>query len=237
MILWSFLNLFSYEKVFPKKLVVGFDYFCLNKYDTFLKLNYYILLVLLVFSCKKEDNLQQEKKIEKSEFSVNTKHSKILPIKDIFKKEVESWEELNSIETFLDRFKNISVNEALGSASDLTELAKSLKDSVIPNKFDKTSFKARVNIFYNETLRLADIYTIEDITIKEASDQIEKVIATYSAINTKINSILEEERLERLIDINLEKVALDTTKIDAITKKTLNKRRERSVNADRKINK
>jgi hypothetical protein len=52
-----------------------------------------------------------------------------------------------------------------------------------------------------------------------ASDQIEKVIATYSAINTKINSILEEERLERLIDINLEKVALDTTKIDAITKK------------------
>jgi hypothetical protein len=149
-ILWSFLNLFSYEKVFPKKLVVGFDYFCLNKYDTFLKFNYYILLVLLVFSCKKEDNLQQEKKIEKSEFSVNTKHSKILPIKDIFKKEVESWEELNSIETFLDRFKNISVNEALGSASDLTELAKSLKDSVIPNKFDKTSFKARVNIFYNE---------------------------------------------------------------------------------------
>lgn len=194
-----------------------------------MKFTYYILFCLILFSCKKENNIEQEKEIEKSEFSTDLKHSKITPIKEAFKKDTENWEELNSLETFLNQFENISVNEALGSASDLSELAKSLRDSVIPDKFNKAPFKARINIFYNETLRLADIYTIEDVTVKEANNQIEKVIATYSAINTKINSVLEEERLESLIDINLQNIALDTAEINAITKKIHYKKKTRKL--------
>lgn len=202
----------------------GFNYFCLNKNDTFLRPYYYIIFFFIAFSCKKEDTAQQEKKVEKSEFSVSVKHNSIIPVKEKFKKDIENWEELRSLQTELSRLENISVNEALASASDLSGLAKSLKDSIIPNKFDKESFKARINIFYNETLRLADIYTIENITVKEANNQIEKVIATYSAVNTKINSILEEKELESLIDVNLDNIVLDTTKIDAITKKSLLKK-------------
>lgn len=204
------------RKRFYYRIVLRFDYFCSHKYGTFLKLNYYILFFLFVLSCKKENTTQQEEKIVKSEFSIEVSHSKFLPIKDVFKKDVEDWEELNSLEILLKQFEKASVNEALGNALELSELAKSLKDSVIPSKFDKESFKARINIFYNEALRLADVNTIEDVTVEEANSQIEKVIETYSAINIKINSILEEERLERLIDINLEDIALDTTKTDLI---------------------
>lgn len=188
-----------------------------------MKFSYYILILLFVFSCKKEIVKQEDNSEVKSEFSIPKKFKKNIPVKGIFKTEVETWKELNNLDVFLKRFEDISINEALSSATDLSELVASLKDSVIPNKFDKASFKARVNVFYNETLRLADLSTIEDVTINEVNYQIEKVITSYSALNTKINSILEQEKLESLIDLDLEEVVLNNTKLDDNLKKTSKK--------------
>ena len=168
--------------------------------------------------------MQPQKKINNSAFSIAVGYHTILSIQDVFKKKFEHWEELSALEKELRRFKNISANEALASASDLSDLAKSLKNSEIPNKFDKASFKARVNVFYSETLRMADIATIEGITIEEVGTQIHKVIATYNAIITKINSVLEEERLENSINSNLDDIDTDAIKIDEITKKTMLKK-------------
>ena len=204
--------------------MTSFNYFCINKIIFFLKFYHYIFFLFIGFSCGKEAVIQPQKKVKKSEFSIAVRRHSITSIQDIFKKDVEHWEELRALGKELSRFENISANEALASASDLSDLAKSLKNSEIPSKFDKASFKARVNVFYNETLHLADINTIEDVTIHEVSTQIHKVIATYNAIITKINSVLEEERLENLINVNLDGIASDASKIDVITKKALLKK-------------
>lgn len=190
-----------------------------------MKLSYYILILLFVFSCKKKIVKQEDNSGVKSEFSIPKKFKKNIPVKGVFKTEVETWKELNNLDVFFKRFEDISINEALSSATDLSELVTSLKDSVIPNKFDKASFKARVNVFHNETLRLADLSTIEDVTINEVNLQIEKVITSYSALNTKINSILEQEKLESLIDLDLEKVVLSNTKLDDNAKKSSKKKK------------
>lgn len=179
---------------------------------------FYILF--FVISCnKKQENKEGIEK--KPLLSVVNKYSSIKKVNSSFVKDIEAWEELSAVNSFLERFNNVSPKEVLSNAIELQGLLASLKDSVAPPLFDNPSFKARVNIAYNESLRLSDMNAIPSIKAEEVNFQTEKVLEAFSAVNSKVNSILSKKRFEEGINIDINFIGLDSTKIDSISKKSI----------------
>ena len=140
-------------------------------------------------------------------------------------KEVKDWNELQDIDSFFVKFRKITPNEALSNAIELKDLIKHLNDSV-PEKFKIPSLTARINILYNEALRLADLTRIGAIKAQEVNTQVDKTMAAFSNINTKINSILAKIRFENEINIDVTFIGLDTTKMDTFFNKPINQIKE-----------
>lgn len=185
-----------------------------------MKLFSHISILVFTFSCSlKQSNQERIKENNKSSFSVVQKIDTILSVSHVDEKINKEWQELASLNSFIFRFKETSVNEAFSNVDELTSLVKSLKDSVNPKLFNNASFRARVNVFYNETLRLKDMATIDDISKKEATGQIKRVLNSYSAVNSKINSILKEEALEQQIDSAIENTVLNSLNIQSFENK------------------
>ena len=180
-----------------------------------------LLLLLFIFSCdkKQETTIQQED--TKPLLSVEHEFSAVKGIDPVFVKEVEEWKELNAVDDFLERFKKASPKEVLSNALELKGLVESLKDSIKPALFTISSFDARINIFYNETLRLADMTTIPAIQASEVNLQTEKILEAFSAVNAKINTILSKKRFEDEIDVDVKFIGLDSTKMDSVSKKSI----------------
>jgi uncharacterized protein YjaG (DUF416 family) len=182
------------------------------------------LAIVLLFSCdKKQANANQEQDDFKPLLSVVKEYSVIKKIDTAFNKDLEDWEELLTVGDFLARFKKVSPNEILSNAIELKDLVKSLTDSIHPQLFNTGSFNARVNILYNETLRLADMTTIPLINAEEVNEQTEKIIAAFSAVNSKVNSILSKKRFEDAIEVDGEFIGLDSTKLDSVSRKSVKK--------------
>jgi hypothetical protein len=181
---------------------------------------YIYLLVLLVFtfSCQNNEGKNAEKK-PKPLMSIAEMHTATENILSAHLKEVKDWNALKDIDSFFVKFRKITPNEALSNAIELKDLIKRLKDSVKPEKFKIPSLTARINILYNEALRLADLTRIGAIKAPEVNTQVDKTMAAFSNINTKINTILAKMRFENEIDINVTFIGLDTTKMDAFFNK------------------
>ena len=180
-----------------------------------------LLFISLFISCNKKQEIKDKKQETKPLLSVVNEYSSVKKVNASFHKDIEDWEELEAVDNFLDRFKKVSPNEVLSNALELQGLVKSLKDSVKPQLFDNDSFKARVNIFYNETLRLSDMTTIPSIKAEEVNIQTEKIIEAFSAVNSKVNSVLSKKRFEDEITIDVKYIGLDSTKIDSVSKKSI----------------
>jgi hypothetical protein len=188
------------------------------------------LLSVFILSCGNNQEKEKAKK-RKPLMSLIQTHSATVNIKPIFLKEVKDWSELKAIDSFFVKFRKISPNEILSNSIELKDLIKSLKDSVKPRIFDILSLDARINILYTEVLRMADLTTIEAIKATEVSMQLDKTIAAFSNVTIKINTLLEKISFESEIDIDIDAkfIGLDSTKIDIISKKTidLNVKKER----------
>jgi len=196
----------------------------------------YLLLFVLLVSCAKKQEKSVEKEQTKPLLSVVQTHVSIEKINPEFKKDVVSWQELNVLNSFLSRFEKTSPNEALSNALELRDLVKSLKDSVKPNIFDIPSFNARINILNNEVLRLADLTFIPAITANEVNTHVDKTIVAFSSVNSKINTILSKKRFEDSIDVDFEFIGIDATKIDSISKKSIDKKlKEERFESKKKI--
>ena len=180
-----------------------------------------LLILLFIFSCdkKQETTIQQED--TKPLLSVENEFSSIKTINPVFAKDVEEWEELNAVNDFLARFKKASSKEVLSNALELKGLVQSLKDSIKPTLFNVASLDTRINIFNNETLRLADMTTIPAIKASEVTMQTEKILDAFSAINAKINTLLSKKRFEDEIDIDVKFIGLDSTKMDSVSRKSI----------------
>ena len=141
-------------------------------------------------------------------------------------KEVKDWNELQDIDSFFVKYRKITPNEALSNAIELKDLIKRLNDSVKPEKFKIPSLTARINILYNEALRLADLTRIGAIKAQEVNTQVAKTMDAFSNINIKINTILAKMRFENEIDIDVTFIGLDTTKMDAFFNKPIKQIKE-----------
>ena len=189
-------------------------------------MKYIYLLVILVFtfSCQNNEGKDTVKK-PKPLMSIAEMHTATENVLSTYLKEVKDWNELQDIDSFFVKFRKITPNEALSNAIELKDLIKHLNDSV-PEKFKTPSLTARINILYNEALRLADLTRIGAIKAQEVNTQVDKTMAAFSNINTKINSILAKIRFENEIDIDVTFIGLDTTKMDTFFNKPINQIKE-----------
>ncbi|MFN0728254.1 hypothetical protein [Polaribacter gochangensis] len=128
------------------------------------------------------------------------KHHAILDLEGISKNKVANWKEYQSTTNNLKQFSSISANEALNNALKLAEIIKNLKDSIRPKELLNLSFRTRINVLENEALRLKDMTFIPAITAGEVNAQVNKIIAAFSATNSKINTIYSQLEVEQDIE-------------------------------------
>jgi hypothetical protein len=191
-----------------------------------LKNSLFFLVFVIFFSCdKKKVELVQKQEI-KSLLRVVKNYNVAEKVNPLFIKDIEDWEELKAVDNFLSRFKKASPNEILSNALELKELVKSLKDGIKAPLFENASFNTRVNILQNETLRLSDMTFIPSIKSEEVTMQTDKIMNAFSAVNSKVNSILLKKGFEDDIDLDIDYIGLDSTKIDSVSRKSINTKLE-----------
>jgi hypothetical protein len=173
-----------------------------------------------VISC---GNNQEKEEVQKPKplMSLVASHKATKNIKSVFLKQVKDWDELKAIDSFFVKFRKISPNEILSNAVELKDLIKNLKDSVKPKDFNIISLDARINILYTEALRLADLTDIGAIKATEVNTQLDKTMTAFSNVTIKINTVLEKINFENEINIDVTFIGLDTSKIDTISKKSI----------------
>ncbi len=191
----------------------------------------FIILLLIgffLFSCSQEnkypDSKQSGNMIAKEiSYQLNEK------VQSKFYSKVSEWNELNAFEGFLTtNFTKTNVNQALENSVALTDLSKSLRDSILPKELNNLSLNARLNLLYTECLRLKDISTISSIEDKEVDKQINKVFDAFSSVNAKINAMLEQKELELLYGDDFiekkEEKEIKKNQVNTIPKRFTNKR-------------
>lgn len=113
------------------------------------------------------------------------------------KKLVEDWNEYITIDEILSDYYSITTDDALLNAKSLSERAQELKDSIRIPAFDSPDIKIRLNVLYNHTLRLADMDNISSIEIQEVKTEISNILDAFSAINSKMNNLTNQQYLEK----------------------------------------
>ena len=165
----------------------------------------YSICALFFLSCN-DGKINSKQAIKKPQLSQIKKHVKISKIHAKYQTEIEEWQEYENLSVFLNQFATISPNDALNNSRELNDLAKNLVDSLKPVIFETPAFSARVNLLYNQTLRLFDMSSIPAIKANEVNNHIDKVLNAFSSINSKINTTLKQRELELSVeDINYKK--------------------------------
>jgi hypothetical protein len=180
-----------------------------------MKFIYYCVFILLISSCnnKKTAAIQE---IEKPESSRVKKHDQLASIQSRFQLDIDTWKEYEDLAIFLQQYNSISPNNALNNSRELNDITKSLNDSIKPQFLETPAFKARINLLFNETLRLYDMSSIPAIKPVEVNNQVAKVLHAFSSINSKINTILKQRDLEEdVIDVNFKRETPENLKIDS----------------------
>ncbi len=179
-------------------------------------------LITLFISCtktisRKNKEISRDSLIgntDKVKFQIEKLNSKAIKL-------VETWDEYQNIDELLKQYQNINSNLALLNAKELAVLAKQLKDSIRVEILKIPSVKIRLNVLHNETLRLADMNTIPSITEEEVVEENSNILNAYSALNLKINNIVNQENLneelssfiDEVLQLNDTLIKLDSTKV------------------------
>ena len=165
----------------------------------------YSICAFIFISCNDgEKNSKQT--IKKPQSSQIKKHEKVSKIQAKYQSEIEEWQEYENLSVFLNQYTSISPNDALNNSRELNDISKSLVDSLKPAIFETPAFNARVNLLYNETLRLYDMSSIPAIKANEVNNHIDKILNAFSSINSKINTTLKQRELELTVeDISFKK--------------------------------
>ena len=163
-----------------------------------MKFIYYCVFILLISSCN-DDTTTAKKVVDKPEASRVKKHKQVSKIQSKFQTDIDTWIEYENLTIFLQQYLSISPNDALNNSRELNDITKSILDSVKPQFLETVAFKARVNLLYNETLRLYDMSSIPAIKATEVNHQVANILNAFSSVNFKINTILTQSELEKNI--------------------------------------
>ncbi len=154
--------------------------------------------IFLIVSCN--DSKTKETKVEGSSVKTSTENTVVNSIGELLNDEsrtlVESWKEYQILNEELNSYYNITTEEALFKAKDISNYAKELRDSIRIDFLDRPDVKIRLNVFYTTALILSDMETIQSIKPEEVKTEITNMLVAFSAINSKINNIVVQKKLE-----------------------------------------
>jgi hypothetical protein len=179
-------------------------------------ISFFLFFFLVFLSCdtntkKKDENAITKDSIVDTRFN-NNKNLKV-KLNSISKKELLKWKEYKDITEFIEKYYQISNEEALSNIKELSELATYLKDSIRDKRLQSSQVKSRINVFYNECKRLDDMSNIPAIQSDEVSKEIKKVLESYASLNAKLNSVYQVRNLENELELDpdFEKILNDST--------------------------
>lgn len=164
---------------------------------------YCIIFVLSIISCNssKQEATKEElttetptlqiKKVTNSIGEVLSPEARAL---------VKDWKEYKNIETLINEYYSITTKDATLKAHELVKLTKQLKDSIRVEEFKRADVKTRLNVLYNNAMRLSDMDSIPKITAQEIENEINTTLQTFSSINSKINNIISTKNLEKELE-------------------------------------
>ncbi len=161
----------------------------------------FVFIILTVFSCKKIKTKEESISIiDSTKTSIYKINEVIISLNPKAQKVVKNWGEYQKVDEFIKQYREISSTDALLNAKELSELVKQLKDSMRIEKFNISSVKIRINVLYNETLRLSDMATIPSISKSDINQENINILNAYSALNSKLNNIISQENLNNEIN-------------------------------------
>lgn len=157
-----------------------------------------LLIGLFTVSCNKEvlSTKQLPEKVKNDTTILKIKTHLPVQLNAQAKEEMSNWLEYQNLSEFIPNLYKTDTKQALFDSQRILELSKQLKDSIRIKKMDIPSFRARLHVLYNESLRLADMDSIKSITPEEVVLQTKNIVNAYDAINSKINMLISQERLE-----------------------------------------
>jgi len=162
---------------------------------------YFFFLLLFSFIACKNTSTSQEKTVQKPELDIVKKHQLNTQLTSLSKEKIKTWKEYQSVDVDLKKYSNISANEALNNAVNLSKIVKQLKDSIRPSELINNSFRTRVNVFENEVLRLKDMTFIRNaLSVDDINKQVDKIFEAFSATNSKINTVYAQLEVEKEIE-------------------------------------
>jgi len=198
---------------------------------------YFILfcLVILIFSCEKsKDNPKEAPSIDSIQVKVKRYKTTKVMLNPKAKSRIEEWKEFQKMEEFIQQFYDTSTKEVLLNAQELSELSQQLKDSIRIKELDIPSVKTRLNVLHNETLRLADMATINYIDEKSVVQENENVLNAYAAFKLKMNDIVNQEKLNSDVEEFIEEVLNEENNLPQQKEKKPIKKKPKTGNPLRK---
>lgn len=144
------------------------------------------------------------------------------------KRELRDWKEYNDVDEFIINYYNISISEALSNAEELSNLVKLMKDTIRIPKLETPNVIARFNVLHNETLRLADMASINSISDEEVEEEVTQILDVYSAVNSKINTIYKAESLQNSLEVDTEVPVEPEDKIQSMADKIKASRKKKN---------
>lgn len=167
----------------------------------------FLLIILLTgFSCKRNKEMMNvSEKADSLKLDANRIENRIgETLIPEAKAEMDNWKEYQLVDELLLKYYSITTLEALANAEELSRLVKMMKDSIKIEKLKKPNIIARINVLENETLRLADMATISSISKEEVKEEVSNILAIYSAMNSKINTIYQAESIQKSLEFDTE---------------------------------
>ena len=157
-------------------------------------------------SCNDTKNNETDIQLETIKVKTNSKivNSLGVTLNTGARKLIEDWPEYKTIDELINDYYNITLDDALLKAKDLSNYSQQLRDSIRIDILERSDVKIRLNVLYNVSLRLADMETIKTIKPEEVKTEVTNMINAFSAVNSKINNILAQQKIEKEL-VNFEK--------------------------------
>ena len=165
-----------------------------------------LIILLLSFSCNRnKETGQVSEKADSLKLDVNRIENRIgETLIPEAKAEMDNWKEYQLVDELLLKYYSITTLEALTNAEELSRLVKMMKDSIKIEKLKKPNIIARINVLENETMRLADMANIPSISKEEVKEEVSNIVAIYSAMTSKINTIYQAEGIQNNLEFDTE---------------------------------
>ena len=159
----------------------------------------FIILIFLNLGCSNGNKNKSESQNDTISESVpeNISHSIGEVLSPEAREIVDSWKEYTQIENMMVDYYNISIEEAIINAQELSNATLQFKDSIRVDRFKEPDLKMRLNILNNIALRLNDMGQIPQISGEEVKNEVSNLVRVFSSINSKLNNILSQENLEK----------------------------------------